>query len=442
MPDTPFQFYKRNKLLSRVLLFTAAAGGLHAFWDLYQGVFVAVMTDIGIMFWMLLLYYLHQRNWTNVTRYGYLASASLIVLLYSSVVPRENGVNLLFLPLLSLAFVIFDYKQHLAKLLMCAMVIACYLLLEFTHYQLLGNIQLLKAPDNGSFIVNFLLSGALLYLSLNFITRANHSAEQHLQHLAEEMQHQNQELIKTNEELDRFVYSTSHDLRAPLLSVLGLVQLMEGKRAEDAQQPYLDMIRNRINNLESFINDITAFARNARLPLAPEMLELKPLVQEVITYQQLLYHDRKLDLHNEVYINHPIAIDRQRLLTVLNSLVGNAIKYHRMQHPQAFVTIGARVQQEQLHLWVADNGPGIAIPVQARMFDMFYRGDERSGGSGLGLYIAKETVGKLGGKIAAESVPGQGTTFHVWLPLLSIDLKKAITPEKDTTITPAEAVTA
>lgn len=439
MSDTPFQFYKRHKLLSRVLLFTAAAAGLHALWDMHTGSAIVVLADAGIMCWMLLLYYLHQRKYSALSRYGYLFSATLIVVLYSSVVPRENGVSLLFLPLLSLAFVVFDYRQHAQKLIICLFILLSYVLLEITEYRVLGEVQLLEEPDNGSFIVNFISSGALLYLSFNFITRANHAAEQHLQLLAEEVQLQNQQLSKTNEELDRFVYSTSHDLRAPLLSVLGLVQLMENKMRDEDQQPYLDMMRNRINNLQSFIGDITAYARNARLPLQAELLQLDALVAEVISNHQFLHPDRKLEIRQEVYINQALPLDRQRLLTILNNLLSNAIKYHRMQHAQSYVSIGARQQQGQLHLWVVDNGPGIAAQVQDRMFEMFYRGDERSGGSGLGLYIVQEAVAKLGGKIEVASALGKGTTFHVWLPLLPLSApatpQQIETPEQFTAIT-------
>lgn len=431
MPDTPFQFYKRHQLLSRVLLFTAAAAGLHALWDMHTGSAIIVLADLGIMCWMLILYYLNQKKYSAISRYGYLISATLIVVIYSSVVPRENGVNLLFLPLLSLVFVVFDYQQHGQKLFTSIFMLLGYILLEITDYRVLGEVQLLEEPDNGSFIVNFISSGVLLYLSFNFITRANHAAEQHLQLMAEEVQQQNQQLSKTNEELDRFVYSTSHDLRAPLLSVLGLVQLMENKKGDEDQQPYLDMMRNRINNLQSFIGDITDYARNARLPLQAELVPLDALVAEIISNHQFLHPDRKLEIRQEVYVDHALPLDRQRLLTVLNNLLSNAIKYHRMQHAQSYVSIGARQQQDQLHLWVADNGPGIAAQVQDRMFEMFYRGDERSGGSGLGLYIVKEAVAKLGGRLEVTSVLGEGTTFHVWVPLLPLAAATASQGQED-----------
>lgn len=176
------------------------------------------------------------------------------------------------------------------------------------------------------------------------------------------------------------------------------------------------MMRNRIDKLISFINDITAYSRNARLSLQPEPMLLDVLAQEVISSHQYLYHDRQLELRNEIQVEEAVLVDRQRIVTVLNNLFSNAIRYHRMQHPNPFVALGASLEGKQLHFWVTDNGPGIAPEVQSRMFEMFYRGDERSGGSGLGLYIVKEAIEKLAGKITVDSVVGKGTTFHVWVP--------------------------
>lgn len=408
--------YKRHQLLNRLLLLTAGAAGLHAFVDLFQSSQIVVLINSLIMGWMLLLYILNKKRFSKLAGYGFLISASIIILVYGSVVPPENGVNLLFLPLMSVVFVLFEYQQHLAKISISLFILSCFLLLEFSDYRLMGELQLMEEPDPASFIINFVSSGIFLYLALNFITLANNKAEQHLQLMAEEVQQQNQLLSKTNEELDRFVYSTSHDLRAPLLSVKGLVQLMENPRANEPIQPYLHMMVNRLDSLLTFISDITTYSRNARLPLEPCTLHVPALVQEVFENHRFNMLSQPA-LRQEGELSKPLIVDRQRLLTVLNNLVSNAIKYHRIQVPNPFVAVGYRLEGEQLHLWVADNGSGIPAAVQVRMFEMFYRGDERSCGSGLGLYIAKEAVQKLGGRIEVQSEVDKGTTFHVWVPV-------------------------
>jgi signal transduction histidine kinase len=404
-------------LINRLLLVAAAAAGLQALWDAYQGSLAIALLDLVILLWLSGLMVLNKVSSKPFVPYCMLFSMGVILLVTGSIIPKENGLHLLFLPLMCSVFILFSYKQHLGKILGGGFVLGCYLLLEATDFRLFGELPLLEEPDRISFTVNFLASGVALFLIFSFITHANFKAEKHLQEMADEAQKKNEELTKVNEELDRFVYSTSHDLRAPLLSVLGLIQLMEKKPSDETQQSYMKMMRKRISNLEAFINDITAYARNARLPLQPEPVLLQALIDEVFSNHHFLHEDHSIELRKDIQFREMILVDRQRLNTILNNLVSNAIKYHRLQYPEAQVTVGASLEGEELHLWIADNGPGIPDNVQARMFEMFYRGNERSGGSGLGLYIVKEATEKLGGRIKAESVYGEGSTFHVWMPV-------------------------
>ena len=280
--------YKRKRLLTIMLLLASAAAGAQLLLDAYQGETGIVLIDAALGAWLLFLCWLNLKGYHNFTRYTSIFSISLIILIISSMIPKENGLHLLFLPLTCVAFVIFDHDQYWGKALVSIFILCCYLLLEITDFKLLGDVPLLEEVDRPSYILNYLVSGILLFLTLSFIARANQAAEQHLEKMAEEVQQQNHQLGKTNEELDRFVYSTSHDLRAPLLSVLGLVQLIEGRKPNEPEQPYLDMMRNRIDKLISFINDITAYSRNARLPLQQEPMLLDVLAQEVISSHQYL----------------------------------------------------------------------------------------------------------------------------------------------------------
>ncbi|WP_224996636.1 ATP-binding protein [Cesiribacter sp. SM1] len=404
-------------LINRLLLVAASAAGLQAVWDFYQSSVAIALLDLVILLWLSGLMVLNQLSRRSFVPYCILASLSIILLVTGSIIPKENGLHLLFLPLLCSVFICFSYKQHLGKILGGGFILSCYLLLEVTDFRLFGNLPLLEEPDNISFTVNFIASGVALFLIFSFITHANYKAEKHLQEMADEAQQRSEELSKVNEELDRFVYSTSHDLRAPLLSVLGLIQLMEKKPADETMQSYMKMMRKRISNLEAFINDITAYARNARLPLQAEPVVLQELIEEVFNNHRFLYEEQPIELMKAVHFQEVLLLDRQRLNTVLNNLVANAIKYHRLQYPEARVTVDASLEGDELHLLVADNGPGIPPNVQARMFEMFYRGNERSGGSGLGLYIVKESIEKLGGRIRAESVYGEGSSFHLWVPV-------------------------
>ena len=409
---------KRTSLITRILQISAAAAGLHATIDFINSPGLIVLVDLAIAGWLLLLVILNSRGNVNFVRWAALLSLSLMLLALGSFIPKENGLHLLFLPLLGSSFLFFDYDQHRAKFIASSFIIACYLLLELSDFRLFGVVNMLEEQYRASFIVNFLTASVLIYLILSFITKANAKAEQQLKEMAEEVQQHNESLSRANEELDRFVYSTSHDLRAPLMSLSGLLQLIENAPPTESITPYLSMMQGRIKKLSDFIDDITLYARNTRTPIQLVPIGLYPFIQEVLESHRYLHQESKIELR-QLSDPHAIVIsDTHRLLTIINNLVSNAIKYHRPGLSDQYVAVGAVVEQDQLHLWVEDNGPGIDPAVQARMFEMFFRGDERSGGSGLGLFIVKEAVAKLQGTIEVESTVGKGTTFHIWLPSL------------------------
>jgi PAS domain S-box-containing protein len=226
----------------------------------------------------------------------------------------------------------------------------------------------------------------------------------------------NLELEKINRELDRFVYSTSHDIRAPLMSVLGLINLAESESKDDEVLRYFSMMRTSIGRLDNFIKDIIHYSRNARLEVNAEPINFEDLSNEIV--ENLRYQDMTRNIQFRIDIDKSMTFysDRMRVYTVLNNLVANAIKYHNYDQEAPFIEIKATVENGAARLIVADNGSGIPADKQDRIFDMFYRGHERSSGSGLGLYIVQEMIDKLQGKISVTSEEHKGSTFDVRLP--------------------------
>lgn len=232
----------------------------------------------------------------------------------------------------------------------------------------------------------------------------------------EEIALKNLQLAKTNEELDRFVYSASHDMRAPLSSLLGLIHLSEKTDKPEEIGTLLQMMRDRIKTMEGFIKEVTDYSRNTRLDLAPTQVSLYSLVNEVVTNLAYSTVNKKVRIDIAIDKNIILETDINRLKVVINNLLSNAYKYHQFEKADPYIQIAAHEKAHTILMTVTDNGQGIAPEHHLRIFEMFYRASEGSDGSGLGLYIVKETLDKLNGSISVQSTPGEGTEFTVTLP--------------------------
>lgn len=235
----------------------------------------------------------------------------------------------------------------------------------------------------------------------------------------------NKELRKSNTELDRFVYSVSHDLRAPLTSMLGLIEISQDEVEEGFVRKNLQMVKYSISKLDNFISDILNYSRNARQEVVPEQIDFKEVLNDVT--ENLKYinkHDRtvKMDIH--VAADSVFVSDRSRLAIILNNLLSNAIRYQNIETSKPYVMVSVEADEQQATITVKDNGIGVKKEYQNRLFEMFYRVSQRSEGSGLGLYIVKETVDKLKGKIEIESEVGVGTSFNMSIPNLKQELQE------------------
>ncbi|MDH5474517.1 MAG: HAMP domain-containing histidine kinase, partial [Cyclobacteriaceae bacterium] len=248
-----------------------------------------------------------------------------------------------------------------------------------------------------------------------YLVKINRNFETKKDEIAQELLEANEFLKKTNDELDHFVYSASHDLKAPLSSILGLINIAKLEVKEDKSLEYFDMINDRVYKLNSFIKDIINLSRNARLQIESEEVSLSSIVKNVIENNRYMSNADSIKFKTDV-IDDKIKIDKSRLEIILNNLVSNAIKYHKTEGDRyVYITI----QQSQTHLFikVKDNGIGIHLDHQDKVFNMFYRGHENSEGSGLGLYIVSEVINKMNGEITLISDEGQGTEINIKIPL-------------------------
>jgi PAS domain S-box-containing protein len=241
-----------------------------------------------------------------------------------------------------------------------------------------------------------------------------------------ELINKNEELKKINAELDNFVYSVSHDLRSPLLSIKGLLGLiLHSHLVSDEVAGYLKMAETSINRLDGTIKDILEYSRNARTEVLQQEVDVQKLCEFVF---QDLRDDANppITLKTKITGSYKITTDRNRLGALLKNLMSNAIKYAKPNHPDAYVEVVFINHGKFFECFVNDNGIGISEEYQSKVFDMFFRGHAASSGTGLGLYIVKEIVQKMGGTISLSSSLGEGTSVHLSLPSEKSEIKKEI----------------
>lgn len=224
-----------------------------------------------------------------------------------------------------------------------------------------------------------------------------------------------EELKIRNTELDNFVYKVSHDLRAPLSSVLGLVNLAKLPGNTDNPMDYIDIIGEKVSSLDHFIGDVLSHSKNLKMEVNISKVDLGKIIDQ--TFTELSYLEGAKEMKRCIRIEGiDFYSDHWRISEIFRNLISNAIKYRQLGANIPEVTVKIHIDHLRADISFADNGIGIEEKNLAKIFEMFYRATEQSDGSGIGLYIVKNAVEKLGGQISVASKPAQGTRFSIILP--------------------------
>ncbi len=235
---------------------------------------------------------------------------------------------------------------------------------------------------------------------------------------AEVLARKNEALTKINKELDSFVYSISHNLRAPLMSVLGLLDLSKNENNPVVIHQYHEMMKSSIYKLDETLKEILEYARNARQGLVVDAIDFTKIINDNFERMQFMPGYERIQKEITIQRDMPFYSDSYRLNVILNNLVSNAIKYADSSKEISIINITIKVEEETATLTFQDNGIGIEENYIQKVFNMFFRATTKNEGAGLGLYIVKEAVEKLEGKIEVESRLGEGTLFRIQVPNL------------------------
>lgn len=373
---------------------------------------------IGVGGLLLVAYYSVKWALPKSNLYQYVLSVVLGIFMAQFIYQMHGMFEMHFMAFIASAILITYQNWKLQIPLMLVVTIHHAL---FGYFQYLGFDKIyfsqLDYMSLQTFIIHMILAGVIFSICGLWAYQFKKYSEAHIELIFNKREIENQELRTANYELDRFVYSTSHDLRAPLNSMLGLIEIAKDDTSEELTREHLDMLTMSAKKLDSFISDILDYSRNSRMEVEIEQINFADLLKDVTQHLKFIGdNNRMVEFKIEISGETNTHLDKKRLMTIFSNLISNAIRYQNPQISNPFISIKIDTSQTETQIEIQDNGIGIDEESQTKIFNMFYRVSQESVGSGLGLYIVKEAVNKLNGEIKVQSEIGTGTTFTIKIP--------------------------
>ena len=398
--------FKNAILRSQLAVITMVVGIGYIFIDRYHNIYGSEPYYIGTAVVSIITLLLNRLQKYRLATFVFLSLINLLVFYFSVIDPFGSGVFMFFAVSSLMSFALLGHHNQKLAFFFIFLSVSLFLISYWVDFDFIEKRTYSEDYLRASYTTNFLVSLTCSIAIMYFLMDVNHHSEK-------EILAKNDLLEKTNTELDRFVYSASHDLRAPLSSLLGLIEVAKLDEKEAAK--YLTMMKNRIHDMDEFIREIINYSRNSRTEIDPESANLKKIVYEVIDSLSFVNQSASINIENKIPQDLNVHTDLTRLKVVLTNLISNSLKYADERKEKSFIKIEADHHNNCTIILIADNGIGIDNRYLDKIFNMFFRASEKSKGSGLGLYIVKETLSKINGTIKVESALGEGTTFTLAL---------------------------
>lgn len=227
---------------------------------------------------------------------------------------------------------------------------------------------------------------------------------------------QNQLLKEAYKQLDTFVYSISHHIRGPVSSVLGVANLIRMESKDTGSLNYVSMIESSMKRLDKFTRDISDYLVSIQGTTNLMKIDFKKMVEDIFKNAALLNDKNHIELIVESNITDDIVLDKNRLSIALNNIIANSIQYSDSLKQASLVKVTIEKEIGNYKIVIEDNGIGIEEEYVSKVFQIFFRANQASRGSGLGLYIAKEAIKKMNGKIWIASRFGSESKFTIIIP--------------------------
>ncbi len=384
--------------------------------DIYFKVWDHVIVTLGLGLCFVVCILVNQKFKSKYV--GTLLSvAANTIAFYASVTLGDlSRAYLFYIPIFIATFLIINYKNRVELFFNIGHIILGIFLLDLIDLGFLldKTIPLETTIIIGKFNTMLALSASIYFL-LAFISEISMYEDSLLEAkiLAE---NQNEDLQKKNDELDRLIYSISHDIKAPLSSIEGLVYITKLESTQPILNEYFDLMLTSTKRLKGFLENVLDFYKNSKFEPKAEEIDFDFEIKQILQNLKYTSKFREIEFLIDVDQKEELLIDKLRIQTILVNLLSNAIKYQNEETEHKIIVINVTTSLKGIKIEVSDNGIGIPLEIQDKIFDMFYRGTVKSDGSGLGLYILSETVKKLKGTIKLQSLPQEFTKFTIEIP--------------------------
>jgi signal transduction histidine kinase len=358
----------------------------------------------------LVLYFINKNKY-NVSKLIMFVLGTTFMFVKAGSLGPSSGMNISMLIICFASFAFWTLKDYYYIIICNSVVILLITILEFYNYKLF-EIHFTTTP----FEYYFNLYSTIFFCILFFYVtiRINQYSIYKVNRVNKQLLINNNSLKKVNADLDSYLYRASHDMRAPLTSMMGLIQMLKSSKSVNDIQSITDLQLKCVQKLDDNIQQIIHLSRNSNATLKIEKINLNQLCVSI--YEDIKDQTHAVDFNVNVLENAPLYNDNYRLTTVLNNLISNAIKYINLEVKEHHIDIDAEITLDELKFTIKDNGIGINNENLPHIFKMFYRATDKSKGTGLGLFIVQEIIKKLNGKIEVHSEVNKYTEFIFTIP--------------------------
>jgi hypothetical protein len=414
--DFPKNDLKRHYLCYQIFLIASIAFIAFAIFDACIDNLYSSLIDIIGVTGILMAMYGYYKGFKSYSKVFAYIIVGLCIIINGSTQGRMAGNQYLWFPMVSSVLVFFSLSEKKQMLFCLLWSFICIVFMEITDYSYFKTHELSEEALKVNSIICLTLTIIVVFLNSYFMVISNGDVQKKLKKVNVALSKSNSELKKSNSELDSFVYKASHDLRSPLVSILGLIHISKEEKDFEKVKKYLLLKEKSVKKLDALIIDILDLSKNSRLAIIPEQIDLKFLFEDI--FSSYSYVDGFHNIEKVVSIDAviPFFSDEKRLRIIFNNLISNSIRYADLSKEKPRIEIITQVFPSHALITVRDNGQGIKSEHFKRIFEMYFRANERNAGSGLGLYIVSETLAKLKGNIEIASEYTKWTEFKVVIP--------------------------